>query len=140
VAKVLVQLESEGSDNAAPYLVMGPPTNEGKTAAENGEFLDDESTMDLEAVLDKEHEEKVTLHDQRFKEGLKKVENINLETNTYGALHRDIEDLQKQKKAAEVKKQTGPPQASAKKTSAKLGPNAQCPCGRYAMANVGWIM
>jgi hypothetical protein len=86
--------------------------------------FDAEQKLDLEAKLDDEAHRLKSKDDEKFVEGLQKIESINQETSSYGQLYKDIEAFYAtvQKRPASFASSTAPP------TKDKVKPNDPCPC------------
>ena len=122
---VLADAASDASTHNTAVTI--PVKTESERLSSDLEYFNPDCTLDLEPVLDKEDDPEMDERELKFKEGLQKVETINIETNTYRNLLKDLEALELQRKAKQLAQ---PKLAAPKKAAGKVGPNSPCPCGR----------
>lgn len=121
-----VVLSADSESSQQPQLERQIPVQLCSPAdkSPNHDFqFDMEQKLDLEAKLDDEAHRLKTTEDEKFVEGMAKIESINQETNSYGQLYRDIEAFY-----ATVQKRPATSTASAPPAKEKVRPNDPCPC------------
>jgi hypothetical protein len=98
--------------------------------------FDEDNAMEIEATLDVDVQKPSTEREQKFVEGITKIENINVETNTYDQLYQDIQKLRAEQERAALAASAEKPilsKVQIKKSDERVGRNDDCPCGRYAV-------
>lgn len=115
--------EASQAEQSRQQIPSGACSSPDKSPMHDYTF-DLEQKLDLDAKLDDEAHRLKSTEDEKFIAGMQKIESINMETNSYGQLWKDIEAFYQtaQKRPAAFAAVTATPKMD------KVKPNDPCPC------------